>query len=169
MYYSITCLIPYSRLIFRFEMLPENFPTILDFFAEIMPFLYAIAVIISNTSLVVGGIVFLLDSREDNGKNMIFRSLVVILLFLYVFKDLSINNGMYNAEIDNIEAVGSFILLYLLFSLAALSLILLIVNCGLYMVNPCSKNVKGIKKSVICIFAVLLPLGLHFPTLPNWG
>ncbi len=72
-------------------------------------------------------------------------------------------------EISNIEALGSFILLYLLFSLAALSLIMLIVNCGLYMINPTPKNMKGIKKSVICIFAVILPLGLHFPTLPNWG
>lgn len=169
MHQSIISLIPFSIIVFRFEILPENFPSILGFFADIFPFFYAIAVITTNISLVVGGIIFLLDSREDNGKEMIFRSLFAILIFFSIFNGLSINNDLFNVEISNIEAFSSFILLYLLFSLAALSLIMLIVNCGLYMMNPTPKNVKGIKKSVICIFAVLLPLGLHFPTLPRWG
>ena len=169
MHQSLISLIPLGLLILRFEIPPENLPSILGFFTEILPFFHAIAVIISNTSLVVGGIIFLLDSREDNGKEMIFRSLSVICIFYFIFNGLSINNDLYYMEISNIEALGSFILLYLLFSLAALSLIMLIANCGLYMINPTPKNMKGIKKSVICIFAVLLPLGLHFPTLPNWG
>ena len=168
MHHSFISLIPYSISVFRFDMLQENFPSILSFFAGILPFFYVIAVIISNLSLVLGGIIFLLDSREDNGKEMIFRSLIVIFIFFFIFKGLSVNSDLYNVEISNIELLGSFILLYLLFSLAALALIMFFVNCGLYMINPTSKNIKGIKKSVVCIFAVLLPLGLHFPTVPIW-
>ncbi|MHA1112723.1 MAG: hypothetical protein ACTSRE_16660 [Promethearchaeota archaeon] len=169
MHQNVINLLLFNISVIGFKILPEDFPSILDFFAEIFPFFYAIAVLISNTSLIVGGIIFLLDSRENNGKEMIFRSLIVIFIFFFIFKDLSINSELYNVEITNIEILGSFILLYLLFSLAVLSLIMLIVNCGLYMINPTPKNVKGIKKSVICIFAVLLPLNFHFPTIPSWG
>ncbi len=169
MHHSIISLIPISIIVIRFEILNENFPSFLGFFAGILPFFYVIAVIISNSSLVLGGIIFLLDSRVDNGKEMIFRSLIVISIFFFIFKDPSVNSDLYNVEISNIELLGSFILLYLLFSLAALALIMFFVNCGLYMINPTSKNVKGIKKSVVCIFAVILPLGLHFPALTIWG
>ena len=169
MHHHIISLIPFSILVFRFETLQEDSLGVLGFFAGILPFFYSIAVIITNLSLILGGIIFLLDSREDNGKEMIFRSLFVISIFSFIFKGLSVNNDLFFEEISNIELLGSFILLYLLFSLAALALIMFIVNCGLYMINPNPKNVKGIKKSVVCIFAVLLPLGLHFPTLPIWG
>ena len=169
MHHSIISLIPISIIVIRFEILNENFPSFLGFFAGIFPFFYVIAVIISNSSLVLGGIIFLVDSGVNNGKEMIFRSLIVISIFFFIFKDPSVNSDLYNVEISNIELLGSFILLYLLFSLAALALIMFFVNCGLYMINPTSKNVKGIKKSVVCIFAVILPLGLHFPTLPIWG
>ncbi|MHA1512463.1 MAG: hypothetical protein ACTSRJ_00145 [Candidatus Hodarchaeales archaeon] len=169
MHHRIINFIPFSILGLRFETLPENFPSVLGFFAGILPFFYVIAIMITNSSLVLGGIIFLLDSRENNGKEMIFRSLIVITIFFFIFKGLTVNSDLYNVEISNIELLGTFILLYLLFSLAALALIMFFVNCGLYMINPNSKNVKGIKKSVVCIFAVLLPLGLHFPTFPIWG
>ena len=169
MHQLMTNLYPHTILVYRIDALPEDFQSILSFFEEIFPLFYAIAVFISYISLVVGGITFLLDSRDENGKEMIFRSLIVIFIFFFIFKGLFMNYETYDAEISNIEVLGSFILLYLLFSLAALSLIMLIVNCGLYMINPSPKNKKGIKKSVICIFAVLLPLGFNFPTLPIWG
>ena len=169
MHQYIVKAIPTSIRAIRLDTPLEYFQGILDFFEGFFPFFYAIAIFISNISLIVGGIIFLLDSREDNGKEMVFRSLFVIFIFLFVFKGLSVNNELYVEEISNIEALGSFILVYLLFSLCALSLIMLIVNCGLYVLNPSPKNAKGIKKSVICIFAALLPLGFNFPTLPRWG
>ncbi len=165
----IKFLIPSNILVIRFDSLSGNFQGILDFFGGILPFFHTIAVFILNISLIVGGITFLLDSREENGKEMIFRSLIVIFIFLFTFKGLSIDYELYDAEISNIEVLGSFIILYLLFSFAALSLIILIVNCGLYVITPTPKHIKAIKKSVICIFAVLLPLGFNFPTLPSWG
>ena len=168
MHQSIDELSSCIEIIIKLEPSSIDIRILLELLEGIFPFFYAIAVFISNISLVVGGIIFLLDSREDNGKEMVFRSIFVIFTFFFIFKGLSINNNMYIKEIDSIEIIGTFILLYVLFSFAALSLIMLIVNCGLYLIDPAPKNLRGIKKSAICIFAVLLPLGFNFPTLPNW-
>jgi hypothetical protein len=143
MHQRITTLYLCSILFVRVDALPGKFHGILDFFEAIFPLFYAIAVFISYISLVVGGITFLLDSRDENGKEMIFRSLTVILIFFFIFKGLFMNYNKYRVEISNIEVLGSFVLLYSLFSLAALSLIMLIVNFGLYMINPSPKNKKG--------------------------
>jgi hypothetical protein len=73
-------------MVIRIDVLPRYFQGILGFFEEIFPLFYAIAVFVSYISLVVGGITFLLDSRDENGKEMIFRSLIVIFTFFSFLK-----------------------------------------------------------------------------------
>ena len=47
---------------------------IMDFFSLIFPLFLDIAIIAVNLSLISGGIIYLLDYNEENGKKMVFRS-----------------------------------------------------------------------------------------------
>ncbi|MHA2106516.1 MAG: hypothetical protein ACW99R_02250, partial [Candidatus Hodarchaeales archaeon] len=142
--------------------------SIIGLFVEVLPFLYALAIIISNLSLILGGITYLLDEREENGKWMIARALSIITLFIFLFNDVSLMERINSTRFDQIETFTSYISMYLLFILATLSLIYLIGNCGLYLMNQERNFVKNIRKSIICLLVVILPLGNHFPQFPVW-
>ena len=142
--------------------------SITSLFVEVLPFLYALAIIISNLSLILGGITYLLDEKEVNGKRMIIRSLSIILLFIFIFNDVSLKNSLNSTNYEQLENFASFISMYLVFILATLSLIYLIGNCGLYLINQERIFIKNIKKSIICLLVVILPLGIHFPEFPSW-
>ena len=101
----MTNLYPHPILVYRIDALTGDFQSILSFFEEIFPLFYAIAVFISYISLVVGGITFLLDSRDENGKEMIFRSLIVIFIFFFIFKGLFMNYETYDAEISKLWVI----------------------------------------------------------------
>ena len=167
LYNVIGCVQPYIQT-HNIERISDDFANILSFLGEILPFFYTIAVIVTNISLILGGLIYLLDSQEKNGKEMIFRSLSMIFLFIFIFNDIIFTNNSLSNDLGGIEELGSYILLYLLYSFATLSLIMFIVNCGLYLINPNPKTVKGIKKSIVCIFTALLPLGFNFPSFPTW-
>ena len=149
-------------------IIPDSLVGILDLLGEIIPLLYTVALITTNIALILGGLIYLLDSRDENGKEMVFRSLICNIIFIFIFDGTISTNSIFSSQIAGIEKLGSFILLYLLYSFAALSIIMLVTNCGIYLINPTPKTVTGIKKSIICIFAVLLPLGFNFPSLPTW-
>ena len=153
---------------YQTDQISHEFASILGFLGEILPLFYTISIMITNISLILGGLIYLLDSREENGKNMIFRSLFILFLFIFIFKDSSILDNSLHNPYQEIEELGSFILRYLLYSFTTLSLIMFLANCGFYLLNPNHKTAKGIKKSVLCIFAAMLPLGFNFPTLPVW-
>ncbi len=143
--------------------------SVINLFTEIIPILYTIAIILSNISLILGGLTFLFDEREENGKKMIFRALTIILVFIFVFNDVSTTSLFSSTEYEQLESFTSFISMYLVFILATLSLIFLIGNCGLYLINQERVYVKNIRKSILCLLVVILPLGNHFPKFPIWS
>ena len=142
--------------------------SIIGLFVEVLPFLHVIALLISYLSLILGGITYLLDEREENGKKMIIRALSIITLFIFIFNDFSPKNNMNSPNLEQLESFTSFISMYLVFILATLSLIFLIGNCGLYIINPEKNFVKNIRKSIICLLVVIIPLGNNFPNFPTW-
>ncbi|MHA1978092.1 MAG: hypothetical protein ACW98F_00490 [Candidatus Hodarchaeales archaeon] len=149
----------------QYEGISES---VISLFIEVLPFLYALAIIISNLSLILGGITYLLDDREENGKWMIIRSLSIITLFIFIFNDITLENNFNSTNYEQLETFTSFISMYLVFILATLSLIYLIGNCGLYLINQERIFIKNIKKSIICLLVIILPLGKHFPEFPTW-
>jgi hypothetical protein len=142
--------------------------TLIDFFAEIFPYLHALVLIVINFSLITGGIIYLINERGENGKNMTMRAVAMFLLYYFIFNDSLIQHRSILSEYAQIEHLTTFISLYLLFILAALSLIILIGTCGLYIISPDPSLLRQIRKSLLCFLAVIVPLGINFPQIPKW-
>ena len=142
--------------------------SIIGFFAEIFPFFHALALTVINISLLAGGIIYLLDERDENGKEMIIRSVIMFILYIFIFNDASLQDNTNLKDFEQLEVLTSFISLYLLFILAVLALIIFIGTCGLYIINPNPKLIEKMRKSLICFFAVIIPLGINFPNIPQW-
>ncbi len=170
-YFFFTILIDKKVLfenLFNFNGYEEFSSSVISLFVDVIPFLYAIAVVISNISLIIGGLTYLLDEKEENGKWMIIRALSVIGLFMFIFNDTSLKNSLHSTNYAQLEAFTSFLSMYLVFIFATLSLIYFTGNCGLYLLNQEKIAVKNIKKSIFCLLLVILPLGNHFPEFPKW-
>lgn len=160
----------------RFEIFPPNnldylsvlSEEVIRIFSLLIPILLEIAVIIANFSLISGAIIYLLDYDEENGKKMIFRSVVIILLIVNVFNMEIQRTSEIIGLIKEFQEIASFITSYLLFIFAALSSIIFIGNLGLYIIESNSKRINGIKKSGFCLASIILPLGFQFPIVPTW-
>jgi hypothetical protein len=160
----------------RIEIFPPNNLDYLSVLSEeiikiislLIPILLEIAIIIANISLFSGAIIYLLDYDEENGKKMIFRSVLIILLIVNVFNMEIQRTSEIIGLIKDYQDIASFITSYLLFIFAALSSIIFIGNLGLYIIESNSKRINGIKKSGICLACIILPLGFQFPIVPIW-
>lgn len=142
--------------------------SLISFFEEIFPYLHSVTIMICTISLLIGGIIYLLDENEKNGKKTIFRSLIMLILYILIFKDIFLQLNINIREFEQLQSLSSYISFYLLFILASLSLILFIGTCGLYVISPNSKLVERMRKCIICFLAVIIPLGINFPKFPQW-
>ncbi len=141
---------------------------IIGFLSSSFPVFLSIAFVTINISLISGAIIYLLDLNEENGKLMIIRSFIILLLLISIF-----NHNFYYSTItiepfEGFHQLTSFITSYLLFAFAALSFIIFIGNLGLYLVFPDAKRIRNLKKSMLCLICIVLPLGLQFPKIPLW-
>ncbi|MHA1213914.1 MAG: hypothetical protein ACTSPG_01330 [Candidatus Hodarchaeales archaeon] len=133
--------------------------------------LVLIAILVSNITLIAGGITYLIDYNEKNGKLMIARSIIILAIIISIFKPFKRNETSTSADTTFAEEflpVFSYIITYLLFAFASLALILFIANLGLYVIDHTSNRAHNVKKSFICLFCVFLPIGLQFPKMPVW-
>lgn len=147
----------------------QNFSNqLIELFSSIFPVLLSITIVTVNVSLISGAIVYLLDSNEENGKMMILRSLVILLILISIFNPNFPNSTVVMEPFDGFQLLTSFITSYLLFIFAALSLIVFLGNLGLYIIASDSKRIKNLKKSVFCLICIILPLGFQFPNMPLW-
>jgi hypothetical protein len=147
----------------------ENFSdNIIDFFSTLFPYLLSISIAILNISFICGGINYLLDYNEENGKLIIIRSFILLLLIFFIFNPSSSESTIFTDSLEGFRELISFITSYLLFIFAALSLIMFIINLGLLFTIYDYKRVKKIKKCVLCLLCTLLPLGFQFPSMPSW-
>jgi hypothetical protein len=160
----------------RFELLRPNIPNFLQWFLEslttrfilIFPFLLSLTIVIINISLIWGGITFLLNFNEKDGKMMIIRSFAVLVLVTYLFKPSNSSHIEFLRLSNDLLNLTFFITSYLLFIFAALSIITFIGNLGLYLLSSNSKRIDNLKKSTLCFICAILPLGLQFPFMPVW-
>ena len=141
---------------------------LIELFSSIFPVLLSITIVTVNISLISGAIVYLLDSNEENGKMMILRSLVILLIVIFIFNPNFPNSTVVMEPFEGFRPLTSFITSYLLFIFAALSLIVFLGNLGLYIIVSDSKRIKNLKKSVFCLICIILPLGFQFPNMPLW-
>ncbi|MHA2243923.1 MAG: hypothetical protein ACXADY_03055 [Candidatus Hodarchaeales archaeon] len=141
---------------------------IIELFSSIFPVSLSIAIVTVNISLISGAIVYLLGSSEENGKMMIFRSLVILLILISIFNPNFPNSTVVMEPFEGFQPLTSFLTSYLLFIFAALSLIVFLGNLGLYIIESDSKRIKNLKKSVFCLICIILPLGFQFPNMPLW-
>ena len=141
---------------------------LIELFSSIFPVLLSITIVTVNISLISGAIVYLLDSNEENGKMMILRSLVILLVLISIFNPNFPNSTVVMEPFEGFWPLTSFITSYLLFIFAALSLIVFLGNLGLYIIASDSKRIKNLKKSVFCLICIILPLGFQFPNMPLW-
>ncbi len=140
---------------------------IILFFETIFPYILGIAFIITNICVIIGAITYLIDEREYQAKQMIFRSIITLTLLTMVFSNDELSFIMNSGFLGEIESLYYFVLMYLLFILAALALILFIASCGLYLIDSNSKYSKYMSKSIICLIMVLVPTGMNFPSFPK--
>ncbi|MFX0122320.1 MAG: hypothetical protein ACFFAE_01695 [Candidatus Hodarchaeota archaeon] len=140
----------------------------IELISSLFPFLLSVTIVTLNLSLISGAIVYLLDYDEKNGKMMILRSFTILMLLIFIFNPNFPNSFVPTEPFKEFQFLTSFITSYLLFIFAALSLIVFLGNLGLYMISSDTKRVKGLKKSIICLICVILPLGFQFPNMPLW-
>ena len=154
---------------FSIEQTIETFSSyIISVLEIILPVLIVLAFAITNIALIFGGITYLVDYNEENGKMIIFRSLIVLIIIINIFNDFNDNNQPKNVLFSDIIPISSYITSYLLFTFGTLSLIIFIGNLGLYLIEADYRRKKNLKKSIICLLCVLLPLGFQFPRMPVW-
>jgi uncharacterized membrane protein YozB (DUF420 family) len=139
-----------------------------DFFSSIFPILLGITILTVNLSIIIGAIIYLLDYNEENGKMMILRSLAILTLLIYIFNPNFRGMGEVIEPFEGFQSIAAYITAYLLFIFSSLSLIVFLGNLGLYMVSSDLKRKKTLKKSLICLICVILPLGFQFPNMPIW-
>ena len=99
---------------------------------------------------------------------MILRSLAILTLLIFIFDPNFPNSFVVSEPLKELQFLTTFITSYLLFIFAALSLIVFLGNLGLYMISADTKRIKTLKKSIICLICVILPLGFQFPNMPSW-
>lgn len=150
------------------EYLQEFSKQLLKLLSSLFPILLSITIVTVNLSLISGAIVYLLDYNEDNGKIMILRSFIILILLISIFNPKFPNSTVVMEPFEGFLPLTSFITSYLLFIFAALSLIVFLGNLGLYLIASDSKRVKNLKKSVFCLICIILPLGFQFPNMPLW-
>ena len=138
------------------------------FFSSIFPILLCITIVTVNLSILFGAITYLLDYNEENGKMIIFRSLAILTLIIFIFNPISPNIGEVIEPFEGFLSITSYITAYMLFIFASLSLIVFLGNLGLYIISPDTKHIRTLKKSLICILCVVVPLGFQFPNMPLW-
>ncbi|WP_455143676.1 hypothetical protein [Candidatus Hodarchaeum mangrovi] len=154
---------------FTIEQTLGNFSSyIISSLEFILPILIILAFATSNIALILGGITYLVDYNEENGKRIIARSLIVLILIMNIFTYQMNNKQSENEYLSDIVPITSYITSYLLFTFAALSLIVFIGNLGLFLIEADLKRKKSLKKSIICLLCVLLPIGFKFPKMPIW-
>jgi len=154
---------------FTIEQTIETFSSyIISILESILPVLIILAFVTSNIALIFGGITYLVDYNEENGKRIIFRSLIVLILMMNIFPYPLDNEQPETGIQTDIIPITSYITSYLLFTFGALSLIVFIGNLGLFLIEADLKRKKNLKKSIICLLCVLLPLGFKFPKMPIW-
>lgn len=141
---------------------------ITKFLSFVFPVLLSIAFVTVNFSIISGAIIYLLDYNEENGKIMVLRSLVILLLLIILFDINYLNSIIVMKPLNEFQSITSFIISYMLFILATLSLIIFIGNLGLFLISGDFNRKKTIKKSFICLVCILLPLGFQFPNMPVW-
>ncbi|MFX0013626.1 MAG: hypothetical protein ACFFB2_10795 [Promethearchaeota archaeon] len=141
---------------------------LLAFFSFLFPFLLSIAIVTVNLSLISGSIIYLLNYNEENGKMMIFRSISILILLIFIFNLEFPNSPFVEEPFEGFYILMSFITSYLLFIFAVLSLIIFLGNLGLYLIISDSKRIKNLKKSGFCLVCIILPLNFQFPKMPLW-
>ncbi|MFX0137194.1 MAG: hypothetical protein ACFFDN_26375 [Candidatus Hodarchaeota archaeon] len=140
----------------------------INFFSGIFVILLIVATVTTNISLIWGGIIYLLDYKEENGKKIIIRSFIVLMLIIILFNPHPIESSPALGSLDDFNYLTSYITSYLLFIFASISKITFIGNLGLYLLASNRKRIYTIKKSCLCLFCVLLPLGFQLPIMPIW-
>ncbi len=141
---------------------------IVEFLSSSFPVFLSIAFVTINISLISGAIIYLLDYNEENGKLMIIRSFIILLLLISIFNHNFLDFSVIIEPFEGFHQLASIITSYLLFAFAALSFIIFIGNLGLYLVVSDVKRIRNLKKSVFCLVCIVLPLGFQFPKIPLW-
>ncbi len=139
---------------------------VIDVLSRLFPILLCIAIVSANLSLIVGAILYLLESNEEDGKVMIQRSFVTSCLLFFIFNPYSPSSIPIAEPFEGFQLFTSFVISYLLFLFAALSLIIFIGNLGFFLLSSDKKTIRRLKKSFICLICVILPLGFQFPNMP---
>lgn len=141
---------------------------IIELFSSLFPILLCVTIVIVNLSLIFGAIIYLLDYNEENGRMMILRSLAILTLLIFIFHSEFPTTIEVTEPFEGFQSLTSFITSYLLFIFASLSLIVFLGNLGLYLLSSDRNRIKTLKKSMICLICVILPLGFQFPNMPLW-
>ncbi|UCG00567.1 MAG: hypothetical protein JSW11_13170 [Candidatus Heimdallarchaeota archaeon] len=160
-----------ERDLFSFEVINylQAFSNkMMEFFSSLFPISLCIAIVVVNLSIISGAIVYLLDYNEENGKKMILRSLAVLALLIFIFNPNFPTTEEVTEPFEGFQSITSFITSYLLFIFAALSFIIFLGNLGLYIISSDKKRINTLKKSLICLVCIILPLGFQFPNMPLW-
>ncbi len=145
----------------------QNLPNFISgILSELFPVLLCIAIAVANLSLITGAIFYLFETKEDNGKKMIKRSLITCSILFLIFNPYSTNSITITEPFEGFQLFVSFLTSYLLFIFAALSLIIFIGNLGLYLLSTNTNTTNQIKKSFFCLICVILPLSFQFPNMP---
>jgi len=147
--------------------IPNYSDNIISFFEIIFPYIHFLAIMVANLCVIIGALIYLIDDREYHGKQMILRSLLALIILTIVFSGNNTALVMNSEDLRMFESFYHFTLNYLLFILAALSIILFFASCGLFLIDSKSKYSKYMRKSIICLIAVLVPMGMKFPSIPN--
>ena len=140
---------------------------IISFFEAVFPYIHCLAIMVANICILIGALVYLLDDREYTGKQMILRSFLTPIILTVVFSGNDSFFVMKSEYLEKIESFYNFALIYLLFILTAISIILLTASCGLYLIDSKSEYSKYMRKSIICLIAVFIPMGMKFPSIQN--
>ena len=161
-----------SEILVSLENLPK---LVIGFLSRLFPILLCLAIFVVNISLITGAIKYLifLDLNDSNGKIMIQRSFIILCAIYIVFNPYSPESIIIVEPFDGFQSFIAFVTSYLLFIFAALSLILFILNLGLYLISTSPINrlnaIYRLKRCIICLICVLLPLSFSFPNMPIWS
>lgn len=148
--------------------LKELLKQLIAFFSQIFPIFLNITIVMVNISLISGAIIYLLDDNNENGKAMIMRSFLVLIILISIFNQNYPNLTTITEPFEGFQSLTAFITSYLLFVFAALSLIIFLGNLGLYIISSNTKRIRNLKKSAFCLICIFLPLGFQFPNMPIW-
>jgi hypothetical protein len=84
----------------------------IDFFSIIFGTLLIVATITTNISLIWGGLIYLLDYKEENGKIIVIRSFIVLMLLIVLFNPQPKESSTALGSLESFNYLTSYLTSY---------------------------------------------------------